>query len=219
VSLPRVAIGIADGITLAGVAGLLNGHFEIVAETTAGPELLEAVRERRPPLAFVDAALGGDGIALVERICSETGGVACVVLASGGEDDDELIHALEAGALGYMPRDLDETALPLVLQRVLAGEAGLRRSDLRIVLERLRSRRAARTVQAKSGAVTELSAKEAEVLALLGEGHRTATVAARLGITPVTVRRHVSRAASRLGARDRDDAVRLYHETHTSGST
>ena len=215
-SAPAIALGIADGVTLAGIAGLLDGDFDIVAETTTSAELVEAVDDLRPPLALVDAALGGDGIGVVERIGDEVPGVACVVLASGAGDESELIHALEAGALGYMPRDLDEKALPVVLTRVLAGEAGLRRSDLRIVLTRLRSRRHARTVPGSDGAVTELSPKEAEVLAMLAEGQATAAIATRLGITAVTVRRHISRATRRLGARDRHHAVLLYRDARGS---
>ena len=126
------------------------------------------------------------------------------------EDDNDLFDALRAGASGYLLKEMDPADLPGAVRRAAAGEAVLPGMLARRVVEELRRRGgASRSVTVDHSLRVDVTPREAEVLDLLGQGLGTAAVAERLGLAPVTVRRHISMLAQRLGVRSREELLAL----------
>ena len=114
-------------------------------------------------------------------------------------DDDAMLPALRAGAVGYLPGSLDEDQLRRVVRGVAAQEAAVPRAMVRELILELRS-------ATSMGGVTE---REAQVLGMLRRGHTTAQIARRLEISPITVRRYISDLMRKLGVDNREDLMRL----------
>jgi DNA-binding NarL/FixJ family response regulator len=122
-------------------------------------------------------------------------------------DEEDLVAAIQAGAVGYLLKDVDPARLPFALDGVLAGEAAIPRRLVGRIVEELGERRRRRVPLARGGA--ELTPREWEILELLHGGATTAEVAARTGVSQVTVRRHVSAALKKLQVPDRGAAFAL----------
>jgi DNA-binding NarL/FixJ family response regulator len=161
----------------------------------------------RPDLSLLAADLPGDGIAATRRIAGQLADTKLVVLTAW-PSDDELIAAVLAGASGYLPKNVSPVRLPHALRAVLAGEAALPRRHTAQLLAALRGRQARRAaIEARAGG--RLTDREWEVLNLLASGLRTAEIGARLGISEITVRRHISGLLTKLDLPDRASAVEL----------
>jgi DNA-binding NarL/FixJ family response regulator len=130
------------------------------------------------------------------------------VVLSNDPGEDEFVAAVRHGAAGYLGKDLDPRRLPVVLRAVLAGEVALPRRFGARLLDELRGRDHRRSILSRR-AGRALTDREWEVLELLGAGAGTDEMARRTGISPVTVRRHLSSAMGKLGVRDRAEAVAL----------
>ena len=113
------------------------------------------------------------------------------MLADVGDVDD-MLEAIRCGAVGYVPGNLSGEHLLRIINAVLTHEAALPRS---MVLDLL--------LELRSGGTDGLTWRESQVLGMLRRGHSTATIAKRLEIAPVTVRRHVSELVRKLGVEDR----------------
>ena len=208
---PRVVVADADELTRAGVqVALAEAGFDVVAEVGDSDAAVAAVERTAPDVAVVAANLPGGHLDAARRIAARHPGVRLVVLTPrpGG---DELLEAVLAGASGYLGADMDAERLPHVLRGVLRGEVALPRLHTERVLDELRRRRSHRDALATTGG-SPLSDREWEVLELLTATTSTGQVARRLGISEVTVRRHVSSAVAKLGVSDRAAAVRLMRE-------
>ena len=184
---------------------LEDGGFAVSVAGTAD-DALESAAASPPRLAMVAAELPG-GIALVRTLGERVRGVKTVVI-SEHPDGDEVLAAVLAGARGYLRADMQLDRLPAAVHGVLAGEVAVPRALLVHVLEELRARHAGRAVLSdRTGAL--LSAREWEVLSLLAQKASTAVIARELGISEVTVRRHISALVGKLGVRDRAEAAEL----------
>jgi DNA-binding NarL/FixJ family response regulator len=125
-------------------------------------------------------------------------------------DANELIAAICAGASGYLPKTMNAGRLPAALRGALSGEAAVPRALVSWLLEEIRqgaARRSARFLA--DGRRVALTRREGQVLDLILEELPTREIAARLGISGVTVRRHVSELEHKLDARDRKAVVAL----------
>ena len=129
-------------------------------------------------------------------------------MLSASHGTDDVLAALRAGAVGYLPKDTRPDRLPDALRGVLKGEAALPRALVGAVLQELRGFTAPPEEPIRVGAV-ELSSRESEVLRLLSSGLNTAEVGEALSLSPVTVRRHISSGVAKLGVADRDAAMRI----------
>lgn len=179
----------------------------VVAETDDAAAAVRAVEARRPDICLVDARLPGAVSAIRQSIVSVPETRVVVMLdADAGE---LLVEALRAGAAGCLFKDLSPEALRRAMRATLNGEAPLPRSAARRVIDELRAAASERRVRTASGTWAQLSRRESEVLDLLRQQLTTGEIAERLGISAVTVRRHLSGTMRRLGARDRDTALRL----------
>lgn len=179
----------------------------IVDETVDAPGAVCAVQARRPDICLMDARLPG-AIAAVRQIGASAPATRVLVLLEAS-DDALLVEALRAGAAGCLYRETGPEALGRAVRATLDGEAPLPRGAARRVIEELRVRASDRRVRTASGTWTRLSRRESQVLELMQQQLTTSEIAEQLGISAVTVRRHVSGTMQRLGAQDRDTALRL----------
>jgi RNA polymerase sigma factor (sigma-70 family) len=187
---------------------LEEGGFRVVAEAVDAPGAVAAALEHRPDLCLLDVYMPGGGIAAAAELAEALPGMPIVML-SVSDTNDDLFDALRAGACGYLLKDTDPQRLPVALRAVLDGEAPLPRVlTARLITEFRRHGRERRIADADGSLVT-LSERESEVLELLRTELTTKQVAHRLGISPVTVRRHVSEALRKLRVADRGAALRL----------
>lgn len=205
----RVLIADHDAAGRAGVRlALAADDFEVCGEADTADAAVEAARREQPTVCLVEADLPGDGVAAAERMLGEVPRTT-VVMLSAAVDDDRLFAAVRAGARGYLLKDMDPARLPMALRGVLDGEAALPRALMGRVLEELRALERGRHTRELSRLGVHLTRREREVLEHLDRGLETADVAEALGISSVTVRRHVSEILRKLGAPDRRAALRL----------
>lgn len=194
--------------TRAGIRLTLEGHgFLICAECASAPAAVAAAERHRPDLCLLDVRMPGNGVAAAAEIASRVPG-SVIVMLTVSRDDGDLFEALRVGASGYLLKDVDPSRLVSTLKEVLAGEAALDHRLVTRLVDEVRERSRRRHALLKRSGV-ELTAREREVLELLGERLSTAQIAERLSIAPVTVRRHISRLLRELKVRDREAAVRL----------
>jgi DNA-binding NarL/FixJ family response regulator len=195
--------------TLVGMRWALeHAGMKVVAEVTNGRDAVLAAIRTRPDVALLDINMpGGCGIEAAAQIARDAPETA-VVMLSGVARDEDLFAAVLAGARGFLLKDTDPDRLPHALEGVMKGEAAVpRRLTARLIAElRLRDT-VHRPVAGPSG--ERLSEREHEVLQLMAGGAPTRQIAERLGISPVTVRRHVSALIEKLGVADRASAVEV----------
>jgi two-component system, NarL family, nitrate/nitrite response regulator NarL len=195
--------------TRAGVRGALEGRgFTVVAEVAHADAAVEAAIRRRPDVCVLDIHMPGGGIAAAARITAQMEDVA-VVMLTVSRDDEDLFAALKAGASGYLLKDMDSERLPDALNGVLGGEAALPRTLVARLVQEFRASERRPSLPALRRRGTHLTSREWEVLELLREQMSTAAIADRLGLSPVTVRRHVSSILAKLRVPDRRAMERL----------
>jgi DNA-binding NarL/FixJ family response regulator len=183
-------------------------HVRVVEEAADAAGAVRAVRTRRPSICLLDAHLPGGGILAADRIATVAPDTHVVVLVESSADE-QLLHALEAGATGCLLKSIGPEALGRAVRATIAGEAPLPRAATGRLIAELRARAGERRVRTAAGTWTQLSRREAQVLELMQRELSTGEIAARLGISAVTVRRHLSGTVRRLGARDREAALEL----------
>jgi DNA-binding NarL/FixJ family response regulator len=208
----RVLVAERDGPTRAGIRLALSGAgFEVVVEVGERDGAVEAAHEHRPDVALVSTDLPGGGIDLARAVASRLPGTK-VVLLTPRPGEKELLAGVLAGAVGYLSKAINLERLPHALDGVIRGEVALPRQYTQHLLDVLRGREIDRTrVAAQANAA--LTDREWEVLRLLGESASTVQMAQRLGISEVTVRRHVSSVVGKLGVSDRAGAAGVLHRS------
>lgn len=203
--------------TRAGVRAALEADgFRVVGEVASGPAAVAATREHRPAVCLLDVEMpGGDGITAAETIAQELPDTAIVMLTVS-VDDDTLFRALRAGAAGYLLKETDPARLGDALRGVLAGEAAIPRTLVARLVTEFRQRGRGRLDFMRRRGL-ELTEREWEVLELLIERRTTKQIAAHLGVSQVTVRRHVSGLLAKMKVPDREAAIRVVEEAERAG--
>jgi DNA-binding NarL/FixJ family response regulator len=181
----------------------------VVAEAASADEAVALTVKHRPDVALLDIHMPGSGIQAADAITKSAPDVAVVMLTHSADEDD-LFDALRAGASGYLLKDSDPSKLGDALRGVLAGEGALSPRLLARILDEFRAP-GRRRLGRRSPAADRLSSREWEVMQLLGEGLSTDEVAARLFLSPTTVRVHVSSVLKKLRVKDRQSAFRILH--------
>ena len=150
-----------------------------------------------------------DGIAATRRLLSAPDGPRVLMLTTF-DLDDYVYEAMKAGASGFLLKDVDRARLVEAVEAVAAGEALVAPS----VLERLVSHYVERPPSGltRPAFLDDLSARELEVLRLVGRGHCNGEIAEQLVISLATVKTHIRHLLQKLGLRDRVQAVVLAHE-------
>jgi DNA-binding NarL/FixJ family response regulator len=200
------------GVRLALEAADLRVVTEVA---TAHGAVTEALR-LRPDVCLMAIALPGGGINATKQIRDALPETKIVIL-TGSERDEDLFGSLRAGADGYLLTSTSFGRLPHAIRGVVSGEAALpRQMTARLIREyRDRGRQPVPRLDVM-GRTIELTVREFEVLERLRKHERTAEIAAQLGISEITVRRHVSAALRKLGVSSRRDAVDLLEQAEHS---
>jgi DNA-binding NarL/FixJ family response regulator len=204
-----LTVVVADGNSVfrSGVVALLEREVDIRAVPCTSTEmLLGHVAELAPAVALVDVDLPPrGGIDAIARVKLRAPGVQAVAIASA-PDRELVLAAVRAGARGIIARSVHSASLARIVRRAAAGEVTLPRYLLGHVLDELAwiERRVDANV-----ALTPLSARERQVLALIGEGRRNREIAEILSISELTVKRHVHNMLEKLRVPTRAAAVSL----------
>src|SRR5688572_11431291 len=185
--------------------------IEVVAEAADGAEAVAAVRRTRPDAVLMDIRMPRmDGLEATRQILA--GGVSetRVLILTTYDLDQYVYAALTAGASGFLLKDVTPEHLTAALRLVRSGDALLAPVITRRLIERFVRRDEAKAVPHRD--LSELTPRELEVLRLLATGLTNAELADRLTLSPTTVKTHVARILSKLGLRDRVQAVVLAYE-------
>jgi DNA-binding NarL/FixJ family response regulator len=185
----------------AGLARLLSaaGDVTVVAEAADGAEGARLAQEHGPDVALVDLAMPGvDGIEATRRIRAAAPGVAVVILTAFS-DRQQILGALDAGAVGYLLKDADPDELLRGVRAAARGETPLDPKAAHAVLTRA------------TGQGATLTPREREVLQLVAEGLPNKQIARRLGISEKTVKAHLTKVFEAIGVTDRTAAALWAH--------
>ena len=199
--MTKIRLLLADDhpVVRAGLAGMLAAEedLEIVGEAADGAEACELAQRLRPDVVLMDLRMPGvDGATATARISSELPQVRVLVLTTYDTDSD-IVRAVEAGASGYLLKDTPRRELADAIRAAARGETVLAPVAAATLLTRMR---------APEPSVT-LTARETQVLALVGKGRTNADIGRELFIGEATVKTHLIRVFNKLGVDDRTAAV------------
>jgi DNA-binding NarL/FixJ family response regulator len=162
----------------------------------------------------LDAHIAGDGIRAACEI-TELASDTSVVMPAEYEDDFQLFAALEAGAAGYLLKDIDLGRVPDVLEAVLGGQWASPRTLVSRVVEEFNARGRALDLLVGRNPADRLTSREWEVLELMRKDYTTRQIADALFVSRATVRTHVSAIMRKLDVTDRAAAVGLIEHRST----
>lgn len=179
----------------------LQPDIEVVGEVGGGTAAVAAATDARPDVVLMDLVMPeGDGVAAIRALARAAPGARVLVLSSFA-DDERIFAAMQAGAAGYLLKDVAPDALAEAIREVHRG---------RPVLHPDVAARLMRRVADPAGPATDpLTPREREVLRLVVEGYANKQIARRLAITEKTVKTHVSSILQKLGVPDRTAAAVL----------
>jgi len=209
----RVLLADDEATVRAGVRAILGADpgIEVVAEAGDGHEAVALARSHRPHVALLDIRMPRlDGLAAVAEIRRAVPTTAVAVLTTFGEDA-YIARALSDGASGFLLKSGDPRELIAGVRAVADGAAFLSPRVAQRVIAELGGDRIARADRARRR-VDALTAREREVLALVGAGLSNAEIARRLFLTEGTVKSYVSTILNRLEVRNRVQAAILAYE-------
>ena len=187
---------------------LSGGSFDIVAEADSADAAVQAATSERPDICVLDADMPGGAVRATAEIVRALPEAAVVVMASARQDA-MMLDVVRAGAVGYLLKDMDPERLRFALLGVTNGEAALPRVLVTRLMLEFRVRETRRRLVSPKGHSAELTRREWDVLTLLSDGASTREIAASLGVSAVTVRRHVSGVLGKLGVNSRAEAVEM----------
>jgi DNA-binding NarL/FixJ family response regulator len=187
---------------LATVLGLL-ADVSVVGSAGDGAEALELVARRQPDVVLLDLHMPVlDGVATTRRIVAEHPATAVLILTTFAEDDDAL-EALRAGARGVLTKDAGHEEISRALHQAAAGHMTLAAP----LQERLLAAASPAPQPVRVELPDGLTAREADVLGLIGAGFTNREIAARLFVSEATVKTHINHLFAKIGARDRAAAI------------
>ena len=187
-------------VVRAGLAGMLaaEADLEIVGEAADGEQACALARELHPDVVLMDLRMPGvDGVAATAVISAELPDTRVLVLTTYDTDAD-IVRAVEAGATGYLLKDTPRLQLADAVRAAARGETVLAPTAAATLLTRMRAPAAPQAV---------LTARETQVLALVGEGRTNADIGRELFISEATVKTHLIRIFTKLDVDDRTAAV------------
>jgi DNA-binding NarL/FixJ family response regulator len=201
----RVVLADDHGVVRDGLGRLISGleDVELVATAANGAEAVERCRATRPDVVLMDLDMPVlDGIEATRRILADRPQTAVIVLTAFS-DRRRITGALEAGACGYLLKDVDADGVAEGIRAAARGESPLDPRAARTILD----------ARSAPDPLAGLSQREREVLALLVDGLPNKLIARRLEISEKTVKSHMTRIFRELGVTDRTQAA-LWAERH-----
>jgi len=210
----RVLLADDQALVRAGFRALLDaqGDIEVAGEAVDGQQAVRLARELSPDVVLMDIRMPGtDGLAATRQIAADPllADIRVVILTTF-DLDEYVFEAIRSGASGFLVKDTEPDELVQAVHVVAGGNALLSPGVTRRLIAEFATR-AKRPPDA--GALAELTGREREVLALVGEGLSNSEIASRLVVSPATAKTHVSRAMIKLGSRDRAQLVVTAYES------
>jgi DNA-binding NarL/FixJ family response regulator len=212
----RIRVVLADDQALIreGFRSILERSEDIVVvgEAVDGEAAVRVARQLHPDVVVMDIRMPGvDGIEATARITGDeaTAGTR-VLIVTTYEVDENLFAAVQAGASGFLVKDLEPDELRRAVRVVAGGDALLAPRVTRALIGQFASR--PRRDAALARQLAELTEREREVVALVGSGLSNDEIGRALTISPTTAKTHVSRASIKVGARDRAQLVVFAYE-------
>jgi DNA-binding NarL/FixJ family response regulator len=210
----RVAIVDDQALVRRGFALVLGVHddIEVVAEAGTGVEAIEVTRRYRPDVVLMDIRMPElDGLAATEALLEQADWPVKVVILTTFEPDEYVYRALKAGASGFLLKDIPPEDLAPAVRTVAQGGALLDPGITRRLIGRFAATLA--TDEDATRLLDTLTDREREVLVELAHGATNAEIAEHLYIGAATVKSHVSNVLTKLGLRDRAQAVAFAYES------
>ena len=210
---------VREGLVL--LLGTLPG-ISVAGQAADGDAAVDLVAATRPQVVLMDLNMPGcDGVTATARITAEYPGTRVVVLTTYA-DDESIIGALRAGALGYLTKDATRAEIGRAIAAAAAGQGVLDPSVQQRLINAAVRAPAAPAAPAGTGPASpgtspadpgELTPREADVLRLIAAGQSNREIARSLFVSEATVKTHVNRIFAKTGSRDRAQAIR-YAYTH-----
>ncbi len=196
-----------------GIKRAIEPHgLHVVAEASHADDAVRLSVAHQPDVCIIAVDLPGSGVE-VTRLIKQSLPDTKIVMMTGTACDEDLLEALRAGADGYLLMSTPASRLPHAIRGVTQGEAALPRAmTARLILEFRERGMRRRVLIHPDQAEVELTAREFEVFQRLRQHEGTAQIASRLGISPVTVRRHVASVMQKLGAPNRRRAIEMLEQ-------
>jgi DNA-binding NarL/FixJ family response regulator len=211
----RVALADDQALVRAGFRVLLDAEpgFQVVGEAVNGREAIELARAHRPQVMLMDIRMPEiSGIEATRQIAADPALDAVrVLILTTFELDEYIVEALQAGASGFLIKDTQPVDLVRAVKVVAAGDSLLSPSVTRRLIGEFINRSDPSVTP--SPALDDLTEREREVLALVGNGLSNDEIAGDLFISVATARTHVSRTMTKLHARDRAQLVVAAYES------
>lgn len=214
----RIRVIVADdqAIVRDGLVTLLGllPDVEVVGQAADGGEAVALAVAERPDVALMDLRMPGlDGVAATERIARDAPATAVLVLTTYA-DDESILSALRAGARGYLTKDAGRAELAAAVRAVASGQATFAPEVGARIVSTLTSgaRPDGASASPADALVTRfpaLTPREAEVLALVGDGLSNPEIASTLFVSVATVKTHINAIFAKLAVRDRAQAIAL----------
>ncbi|MGI5452315.1 response regulator transcription factor [Streptomyces sp. CA-249302] len=212
-------------VLLADDQALLRGTFrllidscedmEVVGEAANGQEALELARVHRPDIVLMDIRMPGtDGLAATAAICDDPklAGTRVLVLTMF-ETEEYVAQALRVGASGFLGKYVTTDTLLAGIRTIASGEALLSPGATRALITRFLTAPAPGALLAPPERLADLTPREREVTVLAARGRSNDEIAAELVLSVLTVRSHIQRSLTKLGARDRAQLVVIAYQT------
>ncbi|MDN4482842.1 response regulator [Demequina lignilytica] len=208
----RVALVDDQAMVRVGLRMILESEEDIVVawEATSGDDALARLASEAPDVLLMDVRMPGmDGLAATREILARDPDARVVILTTF-DDDEYLYESLRAGASGFLLKSVEGDALVSAVRVVAGGEALLAPEVTRRVISQFArggGPAPADPHEPSAAAVGDLSDREVEVLTLMARGMSNQEIAAELYVSNTTVKTHVSHILTKLGVRDRVQAV------------
>ncbi|WP_328882158.1 response regulator transcription factor [Streptomyces sp. NBC_00299] len=192
--------------------------MEVVAEASDGAEAVRLAKEERADVVLMDIRMPGtDGLAATRMISADPAlAHVRVVILTTFEVDDYVVQSLRAGASGFLGKGSEPDELLAAIRIAAGGEALLSPAATKGLIARFLAQGDGADDDRDPGRAERLGAltgREREVLVQVAGGHSNDEIAERLAVSPLTVKTHVNRAMSKLGARDRAQLVVIAYES------
>jgi DNA-binding NarL/FixJ family response regulator len=210
----RVLVADDQALVRAGFAMILESQadIEVTGEAADGAAAVRLAREQRPDVILMDIRMPGlDGIAATRELAGPGEDQPRIIILTTYELDEYLFEALQAGASGFLLKDVVPEELIRGVRVVAAGGALLAPSVTQTLIAAFAG--APRLAPGAAVSLSGLTPREREILTLVGTGRSNTQIAAELFISENTVKTHVGRVFDKLGVHERVQAVIIAYDT------
>ncbi len=190
----------------------MEEDIEVIGESGDGEDAVARTRQLRPDIVLMDVRMPVlDGIVATQRITHDAANSTRVVMLTTFDMDDYVYDALQAGASGFLLKDVEPELLVAGIRTVYAGESMLAPTVTRRIIQSYLKRPRHQDRRTRKS-LDRLTPREQETLALLARGLTNAEIAEELRVSETTVKTHVGRVLTKLALRDRVQAVIYAYE-------